>query len=202
MKQPTRLFRRGPSLTSHLAATTTPTTSMPKATREVELIQRTYRQDWPCQPQRRSLGLLVRLPGAKWHVNVTFSDAPRAPAAVPLWRQKKDLEGLCHCIDFDPIPLRRDTVTELVLFTKHNATEASRLPVKAEPDVDSLYAGVAGRLYFYTQEDPLRVRFPLLNVSSRTSTKDMSEITKERELADGVHIIRLCGDERRTSIKR
>ena len=158
----------------------------------VEFIRRTYRQDWPGHPQKRSLRLLVRFPGAMWHVTVTFPDAPKAPETTPPSQQRRDLEGLCRCIDFDRIPLLRDTVTELVLSTKGNVA----LPVKAEPNADSLYSSIIGRLRFCVREDPLRARFPPLNASGKTSTRDASEITKERELAAGVHVVRLHGDER------
>ncbi|KAM7191165.1 Protein kinase-like domain containing protein [Rhypophila sp. PSN 637] len=158
----------------------------------VEFIRRTYRQDWPGHPQKRSLRLLVLSPGARWHVTVTFPDAPKAPEATPPSKQRKDLEGLCRCIDFDHIPLLRDTVTELVLSTEGTVA----LPVKAEPDAESLYTSVIRRLRFYTREDPLRVRFPPLDASGKTSTRDVSEITKVRELAAGVHVVRLRGDER------
>ncbi|KAK3385777.1 hypothetical protein B0H63DRAFT_473584 [Podospora didyma] len=158
----------------------------------VEFIRRTYRQDWPSHPQKRSLRLLVRLPGAIWHVTVTFLDAPKAPEATPPSQQRKDLEGLCGCIDFDRVPLWHDTVTELVLSTEGNVA----LPVKAELNTNNLYASIVGRLRFYAREDPLRVRFPPYNASGKTSTKDVSEITKERGLAAGVHVVRLRGVER------
>lgn len=161
----------------------------------VEVIRRTYRQDWPGEPRKRSLGLLVRLHGARWHVTVTFPDAPEVPPETPLSRQKMDLVDLCRCIDFERIPLQCDTVTELVLFIEHDVTNTSALPVKAEPNADSLYTSVVGRLHFRTLEDPLRVHFPLLDTNDKTSTKDVSEITKEEELTDGVHVVRLRGED-------
>ncbi|KAK3371635.1 hypothetical protein B0T24DRAFT_629864 [Lasiosphaeria ovina] len=48
----------------------------------VEFVRRTYRQ-WPGEPQKRSLRLLVRRPDVRWHVTVTFQDAPKVPEATP-----------------------------------------------------------------------------------------------------------------------
>ncbi|KAK3337725.1 hypothetical protein B0T19DRAFT_81356 [Cercophora scortea] len=162
----------------------------------VEFIRGTYRQNWPGWPQKRSLGLLVRLPGImwQWHVIVTFPDIPKILQTAPLPRQKQDFMGLCGCIDFDLVPLWHDTVTELVLSLEGNVP----LPVRTELDLDNLYAPMVGLLHFYTREDPLRVRFPPLDADgSQTATRDVSEITRERELAAGVHVVRLPKDERR-----
>ncbi|KAK0705919.1 kinase-like domain-containing protein [Lasiosphaeria miniovina] len=114
-------------------------------------------------------GRVLRRPDVRWHVTVTFQDAPKVPEGTPSSQQRRDLEDLCLCIDFDRVPLSRDTVTELILSTKGNAA----LPMKAEPDTNSLYASIAGNLRFYTREDPLR-----------------------QEIAPGICVVRISGDER------
>ncbi|KAJ8124728.1 hypothetical protein O1611_g8913 [Lasiodiplodia mahajangana] len=65
----------------------------------------------------------------------------------------------------------------------------------ALPDAENGFAPNARFLRAYTQEDPLRVRFPLYRSDGGSPIEELSNITKMQELEAGVHKVRVGDDE-------
>ncbi|KAK3372693.1 hypothetical protein B0H63DRAFT_527520 [Podospora didyma] len=160
----------------------------------VGFLLRTYCQDWLQQLRKRTVGLLVQQPGARWHVTTTLPEAPEAPGEK-LSKHKRDLQDPCRCIGLARLPLLQDTVTQLVLSTDLNM-DSPLLPLKREPDANRLYVDIARHLRFTAQEDPLRVRFPALDCNSKVPTTDMQELIQKQELAAGVDLVNMTNGEK------
>ncbi|KAL5349514.1 hypothetical protein ACLOAV_005809 [Pseudogymnoascus australis] len=107
--------------------------------------------------------------------------------------------NLCLCINFDPIKLLDDTVTELIIMHQQDVTNSTpqchHLRYKATPDAKSEYTPIINQLCVIIREDPFRVRFPMYESFGHILTKDLSEVTKTQELSNGVHKAVVVGDE-------
>lgn len=171
----------------------------------IDFIPKTYEDEiWEkgVEPESRSLRLIYHSSHLEWHVKVTFKGTLQAGqtknfASKP--ERREHLMNLCLCINFDPIKLLDDTVTELIIMYQKDATistpQFQNLRFKATPDAESEYTPIINQLCVIIREDPFRVRFPMYESFGHILTKDLSEITKTQELSNGVHKAFVVGDE-------
>lgn len=88
----------------------------------VDFTPRTYEEEiWEkgVEPESRSLRLVYHSSNLDWHVKVTFKGTLQSAQTSTFAKKperRKHLENLCLCIDFDPIKLLNDTVTELIIM--------------------------------------------------------------------------------------
>ncbi|KAI1313222.1 kinase-like domain-containing protein [Xylaria venustula] len=126
--------------------------------------------------------LIVRWPHAKWHVKVIFNGLfPLGDFREPSSPQKnrKILEEICFCIDFERTQLFNDTVTNLYIAGPSSGIiPMIPLPVRAEPD-------------------EVRKRYPILNLSSTTPSINRSDIKILHHLKLGIAVVTVGSDETR-----
>ncbi|KAK3332877.1 kinase-like domain-containing protein [Cercophora scortea] len=161
------------------------------------------------EPLRRWVGLIVQHSScpSKWHVRVAYHGALQSSSSPTPTRRpnrRRDLEDLCMCIDFQKIQLLDDTVTELVLARHHDADAQKvnglfELPTRSQPDADSEYAAIVGQLVCVRlQEDPQRIRYPLLDSNGtcnlNTPTVDLADIVVEHDFIVGVYKVHVVND--------
>jgi len=151
------------------------------------------------EPRKRSLSLIATLAQFQWHVTVTFEGSlhPDKMARADKNRRSQDLQNLCLCLDFDRLQLIDNTVTEILIKRENDDTPPAFenditspdgiLPLKSTPRFGSEYFPVCNELRLCVREDPFRVHFPVIDCSSYTATRELSEITKIRQLSAGVH---------------
>lgn len=171
----------------------------------IDFIPKTYEDEiWEkgVEPESRSLRLIYHSSHLKWHVKVTFKGTLQAGQTrnfAPKPERREHLMNLCLCINFDPIKLLDDTVTELIIMYQQDATistpQCQNLRFKATPDAESEYTPIINQLCVIIREDPFRVRFPMYKSFGPILTKDLSEITKTQELSNGVHKACVVGDK-------
>lgn len=131
----------------------------------IEFLPRTYESD-SGSGNKRWIKLILRSSHSKWHIKFTFfGSASRdgtSLAVVKGMKRRNDLRDLCRCIDFRRIQLLDDTVTE-VIVSFDTSPESIKLPYTTQPSTGSEYASVISDLWVHTQEDTLRIRFPIYN---------------------------------------
>jgi hypothetical protein len=87
----------------------------------IHFTPKTYKEETKgkgTEPKTRGLNLIIDFPDRKWHVKLTFQgklQSAQSRTFAKVTKRRKDLENLFLCIDFDPIQLLADTVTELLL---------------------------------------------------------------------------------------
>lgn len=87
---------------------------------DVELLDETYKEDQTYQyvnsePFTRSENIAFHQDSLKWHVKVTFRGQNGIKTRKKRLARRKALEALISLIDFSPIPLLADTVTEIIM---------------------------------------------------------------------------------------
>lgn len=160
------------------------------------------------EPRKRRLRVVARSARSQWYITIAFEGSLHSDrvARANVKKRRQDLQDLCLCLDFDHLQLLDDTVTELLIKREHDTTPPAYqndialpdriLPLKTAPRPNSEYSPVIAHLRLCVREDPLHVRFPLFDYSANIPTKDLSEISKTRQLSVGVHEVRVTGDDK------
>lgn len=186
---------------AHQTATRRLTEHLPKS--HIKFVPKSYTDDaFDTRWEQGSRAIVVRKHSfrityvdveAWWHIRITFS-AAWSPS-TKLLQRKKVVQSFCLRIRFDRIPLLRDTVTEIILSCEQDVSTIRTLPVTPHsPDPrDHIFTN---RWYYYTREDPWRVRFPPATavISPNTRRIELSAVTPVRELTPGVHLAKVDDD--------
>ncbi|KAJ9148836.1 hypothetical protein NKR19_g5829 [Coniochaeta hoffmannii] len=137
----------------------------------------------------------------KWHARLTFSAS--WPASTTYNARVFAIQRLVRRIRLEHIPLLRDTVTEIVVSSQHDADALLPLPLRhlaTEADAKQPDDIALDGSWYYVREDTSRVRFPSYSIHSvgdtATRTASLSALNKESTLAPGVSVVRLAGDKR------
>jgi serine/threonine protein kinase len=121
-------------------------------------------------------------------------------------KRRADFEQLCRSVDFEGMQLLDDTMTEV--FIKRDGDESrpvhiwdfitcdDSLRVEGALSSDCEFAPYVGQLRFCLRKDPFHVRYPPYDFHLGVPTKELSDISKTRELGWRVYEIRLSGDDR------
>jgi tRNA A-37 threonylcarbamoyl transferase component Bud32 len=160
----------------------------PAVDHPVAFIPKTYKEEQPLLsakhstiPRKHTLELNFQRPPFTWRVRVTLQAA--WAENTTLLQRKQAVQTECRRIRFDRLHLFPDTVTEVVLSSEHDIATVRPLPLehadKAEIKLDNRW--------YYTREDPSRIRYPSYDFDARTPAVHLSDIRKEKELAAGVH---------------
>lgn len=184
----------------------------PSCTSSISFPPKSYRREVPfdvplpenlshhCTKQHSTL-FTFSSSSLKWHVRLTFSAS--LPASTTYKARVLATQRLVLRIRLEHIPLLRDTVTEIVVSSQHDADALLPLPLRCLPtqaDTEQLDDIALDGSWYYVREDELRVRFPsynMLSVGDTTMrTVSLSALEKESTLAPGVSIVRLACDER------
>lgn len=143
--------------------------------------------------RKHSIQLSLRRSRFTWLVTVTLH--AQWPNGIKKLQRREKVQSFCRRIRFDRIQLLRDTVTELVISSEHDIASNRPLPLRDVCDLDGNKIELCGR-WFYVREDPFRVRFPSYSTNSGIRTINLAIVEEDRELAAGVHEVRLADNQR------
>lgn len=143
--------------------------------------------------RKHSIQLTIRRCRLTWPVTVTLHAL--WPNGIKKLQRREKVRSICRHIQFDRVQLLRDTVTEVVISSEHDIASTRLLPLRDVPNLDGNKIQLCGR-WFYTREDPFRIRFPPYNPDCETRAIKLAILEEGRELAAGVHEVRLADNER------
>lgn len=150
------------------------------------------------EPRSRSQNLKFRAQGCVWWVRVTFSgtiyhlsNAGNAGKKRKIER-RKEFEEFVKSINYHPLPLLDDTVTQVILTL--SSERLCLVEARSEShNKHNIFINHATHFDYEIREDPLRVIYPLLSEFPTLKAIDVSSVKNEIEIADGrVFRVRLC----------
>lgn len=141
------------------------------------------------EPRSRSQNLKFRAYGCVWWVRVTFlgttyhlSKTGNAGKKKKLER-RKEFQEFVKSINYHPLPLLDDTVTEVVLTL--SSERLCLIEVQSESHNErNVFINHATHFDCEIREDPLRVIYPLLSEFPTFKAIDVSSVQNKSEIAD------------------
>ncbi|KAJ5562408.1 protein kinase domain protein [Penicillium sp. DV-2018c] len=143
------------------------------------------------EPNRRSQTLIYHVNGTRWWIKVTLIGEiagllENGQIPQSSWRERRVLfQNLVRRINYEPLPLLADTVTELILEGDTTATA---------PNLEVGLVGTLGTLgllnislRYKIREDPLRVIYPAFADYPSFPKIHDEELIRDTEISDGVY---------------
>lgn len=148
------------------------------------------------EPSRRSQILIFRLENLNWWVKVTFigevlhiTNEPVVKKKTSKPQRRKEYQEFIKLMDFKSLPLLDDTVSE-VLLEEANDQPDSTLKIYETGEFRVSPFAKFRNLKYTIREDLSRVIYPLCDEFPSLRKFQMSELSEQTEITDGVfHVI-------------
>jgi serine/threonine protein kinase len=140
------------------------------------------------EPRSRSQNLKFRAHGCVWWVRVTFSgtvyhlsNAGNARKKKP--ERRKEFQEFVKSINYYPLPLLNDTVTEVILTLRSERLCLIKVQSGSHNE-HNVFINHATHFDCEVREEPLRVIYPLLSEFPTFKAIDISRVENKTEIAD------------------